>query len=99
MHNKNMIERARNLRKMQTKAEQMLWHAVRNRQIMGYKFRRQYLIEGYIVDLICLERRLIIEADGGQHQLQKKYDQIRTNFFSAAGFRVLRFWNNEILKI
>ncbi len=98
MHNKNLIERARNLRKTQTEAEKILWHAIKNRQIIGYKFRRQYLMAGYIIDFICLERKLIIEADGQQHQLQQEYDQIRTNVFSGAGFRVLRFWNNEIFE-
>ena len=93
-----MLIRAKNLRKLQTNAEKKLWVAIRNRQIMGYKFRRQYLLEGYIVDFICLEYRLIIEADGFQHQLRQEYDQIRTNIFSAAGYRVLRFWNNDILE-
>jgi very-short-patch-repair endonuclease len=56
------------------------------------------LIEGYIVDFVCLEQCLIIEADGKHHHLQQEYDQTRTNIFSAAGYRVLRFWNNEILE-
>ena len=97
MHDKQMIERSRSLRKGQTDAEKRLWGAIRNRQVFGYKFRRQYLIKGFIVDFVCLECKLIVEADGGQHQLQETYDQRRTVVLREEGYKVLRFWNNEIL--
>jgi very-short-patch-repair endonuclease len=64
---------------------------------MGYKFRRQEVIGPYIVDFLCLKVKLIVEADGGQHIEQKAYDNERTTELEAKGYRVLRFWNNEIL--
>lgn len=63
----------------------------------GYKFRRQLVIEPYIVDFVCLEANLIIEADGGQHADQIAYDARRTVVLESMGYRVVRFWNNEIL--
>ncbi len=63
----------------------------------GYKFRRQVVIEPYIVDFVCFEARLIIEADGGQHADQIEYDEQRTTRLEAAGYSVMRFWNHEIL--
>ena len=86
-------ERARELRKNQTGAEWKLWSRLRNRQLTGLKFRRQYAIGGYIVDFVCLERGLVIELDGGQHAKQEDYDQGRTEFLAARGFKLLRFWN------
>ena len=86
-----MRERARNLRKTQTEAEQLLWCSLRNRRFLGYKFRRQYIIGGYITDFVCLEHKLIIELDGQQHQAQQEYDGIRTNYLKALGFRVSAF--------
>ncbi len=64
---------------------------------MGYKFRRQVMIEPYIVDFACYEARLIIEADGGQHTEQAEYDALRTKMLERRGYRVIRFWNNQIL--
>ncbi len=64
----------------------------------GYKFRRQQPIGHYIVDFICLEQRLVIELDGGQHSQQVNYDSERTGFLASQGFRVLRFWNNQVLE-
>ncbi len=87
---------ARNLRKNQTDVERVLWHYLRNRQMEGYKFRRQWPIGSYIVDFACLSRKLLIELDGGQHAETITYDENRTKFLESQGYKVLRFWNNEI---
>ena len=92
-----MKNRARNLRKNQTEAEKLLWSSLRNRQIAGCKFRRQWPIGPYIVDFACLSRKLLIELDGGQHSEAIAYDEARTKFLEAQGYRVIRFWNNEML--
>ena len=89
---------AKELRKNQTDAERHLWTHLRNRAFLNYKFRRQYWIEKYIVDFVCLEKQLVIELDGSQHQTQKSYDEKRTHFLESKGFRVVRFWDNEVLK-
>ena len=81
-----------------SEAEQALWHHLRGRQIHGLKFRRQHPCGDYILDFVCLENKLVIEVDGGQHGQQTGYDENRTQKLQAAGFRVLRFWNNEVLK-
>ena len=88
---------ARKLRKQPTDAENLLWKHLRARQLNGYKFRRQHFIDPYIVDFFCMESGLIVEADGGQHDEQRKYDTERTVYFESRGYRVIRFWNNEIL--
>ncbi len=88
---------ASQLRTNATEAEKRLWYFLRNRQLAGYKFRRQFPIPPYIVDFICLEQRLIIELDGGQHADAEAYDAARTAFLDQQGFRVLRFWNNDVL--
>ena len=90
-------ERARSLRKSQTDAEQRLWAAIRNRQIAGLKFRRQVAIGQYIVDFVAFEARMIVEVDGGQHA-DSTADVRRTAYLEAQDFRVIRFWNNEILQ-
>ncbi len=82
---------ARNLRQLATDAEHRLWQRLRNRQVCGAKFRRQHPVPPYIVDFVCLEKKLVIEADGGQHIEQQTYDEKRTAFLQAQGFRVLRF--------
>ncbi len=90
--------RARELRKAMTDAERRLWGRLRNEQL-GARFRRQAPIGPYIVDFACFAQRLVIECDGGQHAEaeQAAHDRERTAFLQGAGFRVLRFWNNEIL--
>jgi very-short-patch-repair endonuclease len=88
----------RTLRNKMSDAEQTLWHLLRCRQISGLKFRRQHPFGDYILDFVCLERKLVIEVDGGQHGQQAGYGENRTQKLQAAGFRVLRFWNNEVLK-
>ena len=89
---------ARELRRNETETEQILWSWLRNRQLDGVKFRRQQVIGDYIVDFVCYEKKLIIEIDGGQHsesQVESK-DQVRTNKLKSQGFRILRFWNNDV---
>jgi very-short-patch-repair endonuclease len=90
-------DRARELRKNLTDAERALWQHLRHRQIGGQRFRRQHPIGPYIVDFFCFEKRLIVEIDGGQHSEQVAYDEERTKWLEARGFRVLRFWNNDVL--
>jgi len=89
--------RARLLRRQATDSEQLLWRHLRGRRLAGYKFRRQVVIEPYIVDFVCFEAQLIIEADGGQHAEQRRYDAERSARLEAMGYRVVRFWNHEIL--
>ena len=93
----NSTSRARRLRRDSTDAERALWSVLRNRQLGGYKFRRQTPIVRHIVDFVCMEQRLVIEVDGGQHQEQSRYDNERTALLESEGYRVLRFWNNELL--
>jgi very-short-patch-repair endonuclease len=91
-----MLQRARELRKQQTPEERKLWLVLRNRGLDGYKFKRQVPIASFIVDFLCEEANLIIELDGGQHLEQEDYDTARTQFLEEYGFRVIRFWNNEV---
>ena len=90
--------KARELRKNPTDGEQALWKHLRMRQLGGYKFRRQQPIGQYIVDFVSFEGRVVIELDGGQHSQQIDYDSKRTVRLEAQGYRVLRFWNNQVLK-
>jgi very-short-patch-repair endonuclease len=89
--------RARELRRNPTHAERALWQKLRLWQVEQHKFRRQQPLGSYIVDFVCLEKRLIIELDGGQHAEQKNYDNERDTWLRDQGFVVLRFWNNEVL--
>jgi very-short-patch-repair endonuclease len=93
-----LLRNARQLRKTSTDAEQRLWQHLRNRQINGYKFCRQVPIGSYVVDFLCKEKKLIVELDGSQHNLQKEYDQQRTEFLISQGYRVVRYWNNQVLQ-
>jgi very-short-patch-repair endonuclease len=93
----SLNERARELRKNSTDTENKMWYFLRNRQLNGYKFIRQHVIEPYIVDFICREKSIIIELDGGHHAENVIYDQERTLFLEAKGYKVLRFWNHEVL--
>ena len=86
------------LRQNSTDAERHLWYYLRAKRLKGYKFRRQHLLHPYIVDFVCLEKKLIIELDGGQHADQAVYDEKRTLFLRLKGFRVLRFWNHDVLQ-
>jgi len=95
--NKKLKERSRDLRKNLTDAEQKLWHMLRNKQINDHKFRRQFVLGNYIVDFICLDKRLIVEVDGGQHMDNVDYDLLRDEWLKSQNFKVLRFWNNQVL--
>jgi len=96
---KTQTELARRLRRQLTDAERALWARLRNGQLQDVKFRRQQPIGPYIVDFVSLERRLILEIDGGQHNERKgrREDRERTEWLQAKGYRVLRFWNNDVL--
>lgn len=93
------VQNARALRQSATTAEQLLWRHLRNRQLVGAKFRRQHPLGSYILDFVCLEHGLVVEVDGGQHaDLQAQgYDQQRTVWLQQQGLRVLRFWNHEVV--
>ena len=97
MRGKEDHSRERNLRRGQTDAEARLWHYLRDRRLEGYKFRRQHKIGSYIADLVCSDARLIFEVDGGQHADQAKADATRTSALNAAGYTVIRFWNDDVL--
>ncbi|MBN1228092.1 MAG: endonuclease domain-containing protein [Deltaproteobacteria bacterium] len=75
----------------------LLWRYLRAKQMEGLKFRRQQPIGRYIVDLACLEKKIIIEVDGGQHVVERRQDTERDEWLRSQGFKVLRFWNNEVL--
>ena len=92
-----MKARARSLRRNSTDAEIILWQHLRDSRLLGYKFRRQVPIGKYIVDFLCEDKAIIIELDGGQHMERESYDQTRTDWLEAYGFRVLRFWNNDVM--
>src|SRR5215813_12591253 len=88
---------ARKLRQAQTDAERRMWMLLRDRRLSGFKFRRQHPVGAYIADFCCLEARLIIEIDGGHHASNQDADVARSRVLESAGYRVLRFWNNEVL--
>ena len=89
---------ARNLRKNSTKEEYIIWQILRNRKFFNLKFKRQVPIGKYIVDFLCEEKNIIIEIDGGQHNTDKNIikDEERTKFLESKGYKVIRFWNNDI---
>ena len=90
--------RARSLRKDLTEAERALWGRLRGRQLNGHKFRRQQPVGAFIADFVCLERKLVVELDGGQHAEQAARDAERTARLESYGFHVLRFWNHDVLR-
>ena len=89
--------KARHLRRNQTEAEKLLWYKIRDRQVNGFKFKRQQPLWNYIADFLCSELFLIVEVDGGQHNGSTQ-DEIRTKFLNDHGYEVVRFWNNEVLE-
>src|SRR6266852_1071200 len=91
-----ILKRARRLRREMTDAERKLWRLLRDRTVIGVKFRRQVPIGNFITDFCCIEHRLIIELDGGQHAEQEDADALRSRFLAQEGFRVLRFWNDRV---
>ena len=89
-------QHTRNLRHNPTEAESRLWSRLRANQIENVHFRRQYVIGKYIVDFCSPRKKLIIELDGSQHLDYREYDQERTSFLKSKGYRILRFWNNDV---
>ena len=96
MRNGQKRDRARELRRDMTLAERRLWNVLKLRQMEGFRFRRQHPIGPYIADFACLEAGLVIEVDGGQHA-ESRIDHVRDAFMQGKGFKVLRFWNNEVM--
>lgn len=94
---KTLRSRAKILRQNMTEVESILWQQLRARRFAKLKFKRQVVIGNYIVDFVCHKKKLIIELDGGQHLTQKKYDKTRTQYLERKGFKVLRFWNSDVL--
>jgi very-short-patch-repair endonuclease len=92
-----MLRRARDLRKNQTNPERLLWRHLRRRQIADFKFRRQHSIGPFICDFACVEASVIVELDGSQHVDRSDYDRRRDAFLPSKEFRVLRFWNSDVL--
>lgn len=90
-------DRARVLRREMTDAERRVWRMLRMRQIAGRRFRRQVAIGHYIADFVCHDARLVVEIDGGQHDAASPEEIARSRFLEGEGYRVLRFWNNEVL--
>ena len=88
--------RAQQLRNSATKAERLLWRHLSRRQLEGFKFSRQMPVGPFICDFLCRERLLVVEVDGGQHADNSK-DAARTAFIEGQGYRVIRFWNNEVM--
>ena len=101
MHTKRIhpvtTSRARSLRSDMTDVERLLWRAIRSKQVNACRFRRQHPIGSYIADFACIERRLVVELDGGQHQDRSAHDEQRTAYLQSQGWQTLRFWNNEVL--
>lgn len=90
-------DRARNLRRNATDAERRLWSRLRRNQLKDHHFRRQVPIGPYVADFVCAPKKLIVEVDGGQHVDRQAADDARTRYLESEGFRVLRFWNNDVL--
>ena len=86
------------LRKNLTDAERWLWQRLRNRELAGCKFRRQHPIGPFIVDFVSIEKKLVIEVDGGQHAEDSESEAKRSKYLNRKGYRILRFWNNQVLQ-
>jgi very-short-patch-repair endonuclease len=97
MPHPTITQSARKLRQQMSDAEGRLWYLLRRKQLEGFRFRRQQPIGSYIADFVCLKERLVIELDGGSHTETQGYDEVRTTWLETKGYRVLRFWNNEVL--
>ena len=93
-----LLRNAKALRKNQTEAELRLWYHLRTHRFEGAKFKRQKPVGPFIVDFVCLEYRLVVELDGGQHAEDVDYDARRDAWLAAQGYRVLRFWNNQVMQ-
>jgi very-short-patch-repair endonuclease len=98
VRDKNLIERAKGMRREMTAPERRLWHALRARRLDGAKFRRQVVIDRYIADFACrIPSMLVVEVDGATHSDRRRYDARRTAFLEGRGYRVLRFTNDEVM--
>jgi very-short-patch-repair endonuclease len=99
-NNRRLLQFAKQLRSSQTDAESKLWTLLRSRQLGGFKFRRQFPIGRYILDFYCVEKRLAVELDGGQHSepAAVQYDSRRADQLARLGIQILRFWDDELLK-
>jgi very-short-patch-repair endonuclease len=95
--NPSTKHKAIQLRKELTPAERKLWAHISNNKL-GVKFRKQHAIGNYIPDFVCVKKKLIIELDGSQHLEQKEYDDERTKYFESLGYKIVRFWNNDVIK-
>lgn len=91
-----MLENAKRLRREMTPAEKVLWKHLKANRLNGLHFRRQQIIHGYFADFLCHQHDLIVEVDGGIHELQKEYDKEREEYLRSLGFRIIRFKNEEI---
>ena len=94
--NPKSYEQARALRKELTPAERKLWSVLRGKKLNGVKFRRQHAIGSFIVDFVSIKQKLVIELDGSQHLEQDDYAVERTKYLNAQGYKVIRFWNNQV---
>ena len=94
---KTHLMHARALRKNMTPQERKLWYLLRDRRFAGYKFRRQLPLGRFVVDFACWQAKLVVELDGGQHSENVDYDKVRTLWLGRHGWRVVRFWNNDLL--
>ena len=94
------LERARTLRKDDTEAERRLWEAIRNRRLGNFKFVRQLSVGPYIADFACRDCKLIVEVDGATHgtDAEVSYDERRSAYLGEQGYRILRFWNDDVYK-
>jgi len=97
MRGKQDHSRERGLRQTQTDAEARLWQHLRDRRLSGHKFRRQHKVEAFVVDLVCMDAMLVVEVEGGQHADRMTQDAARTAALEALGYRVIRFWNDDVL--
>jgi very-short-patch-repair endonuclease len=95
--NKPIVKTAKRLHRRQTDAERLLWFRLRDRRLDGWKFRRQFPVDRYVVDFFCADAHLIIELDGGHHAIQSDADAARTKSLETMGYLVLRFWNNDVM--
>jgi very-short-patch-repair endonuclease len=96
MRGKSLKSFSRSLRQKQTEAERIIWNCLRSKRFQGLKFRRQQPIGPYIADFCCLEEKLVVELDGGQHVKNADKDAVRTKLLEDEGFRVIRIWDNEV---
>jgi very-short-patch-repair endonuclease len=95
--NNRLLKFAKDMRRHATDAEIATWRQLRAHRFQGWKFKRQQPIGSYIVDFVCFDCRVVIEIDGGQHMDNRRYDEERTSWLETQGFRVLRFWNDDVL--